>query len=218
MRLPFKPQGVIFDLDGVLLDTMKYHFAAWERAFREAGINVDRLVIYLREGEKGEVTTRSIMEKSGRHPSEVEVSQLLARKERIFQDIARAELFPGVRELLTSLWRKGYLLGLVTGTSRSEVEKILPQSLREKFRVIITGDVLREGKPHPEPYLVALKGLGLSPDEVVVIENAPNGIRSAKGAGLFCIALTTSLGAEYLQEADMVFDSLWDALQIVLED
>ena len=218
MKLPFQLQGVIFDLDGVLLDTMEYHFTAWERAFREVGIKVDRLEIYLREGEKGAVTARSIMEGRGRVPSEEEVAKLLARKEEIFREIARPELFSGVEDLLDSLWKRGYLLGLVTGTSRGEAEKILPQSLREKFRVIVTGDILTQGKPHPDPYLMALRGLGLSPKEVVVIENAPYGIHSAKGAGLFCIGLTTSLGAEYLKEADLVFDSLQDALQTLLRD
>ncbi len=218
MRLPFKPKGVIFDLDGVLLDSMGYHFTAWERAFREMGIRVDRLEIYLREGEKGSVTARSIMEERGRVPSEKGVSQLLARKENIFKEIAKAKLFPEVEELVDSLWKRDYPLGLVTGTSRGEVEKILPQGLQKRFRVIVTGDIISKGKPHPEPYLVALQGLGLSPEEVVVIENAPYGIRSTKGAGLFCVGLTTTLGEEYLKEADMVFNSMGDALQMFLED
>jgi len=218
MRLPFKPRGILFDLDGVLLDSMGYHFTAWERVFREMGIRVDRLEIYLREGEKGLVTARSIMEERGRVPSEEEVSQLLARKEGIFKEIARAKLFPGAEELVDSLWRRNYPLGLVTGTSRGEVEKILPQGLQKRFRVIVTGDIISKGKPHPEPYLVALQYLGLSPEGVLVIENAPYGIRSAKGAGLFCIGLTTTLGEEYLKEADMVFNSLGDAVKILLGD
>ena len=73
-----------------------------------------------------------------------------------------------------------------------------------KFDVIISGDDTEKGKPNPEPYLAAMQKLNILPIESLVIENAPLGIQSAKTAGAYCIAITTTLGREYLKEADEV--------------
>ena len=74
----------------------------------------------------------------------------------------------------------------MTGTARHEVNKILPRHLQRYFEVIVTGDEVKHGKPHPEPYFKALKFLGVGAKGVVVIENAPFGIASAKKAGTKC--------------------------------
>ena len=103
--------------------------------------------------------------------------------------------------------KRGCRLGLVTGTSRHEMEKILPRSLRALFEVSVTGDEVTQGKPYPEPFLKALAMLKLPAKCAVVIENAPFGIESAKRAGLFCIALETSLPKSYLRQADCVIRS-----------
>jgi beta-phosphoglucomutase len=95
----------------------------------------------------------------------------------------------------------------VTGTSRHEVHRILPEPIYNLFDGVVTGNDVRRGKPHPEPYLLALKKVQLRPEEAMVIENAPFGIRSAKSAGLVCIALETSLPRRYLAKADFIFSS-----------
>jgi beta-phosphoglucomutase len=82
--------------------------------------------------------------------------------------------------------------------------------------VIVTGNDVKHGKPHPEPYLTSLKNLKMKPSDAVVIENAPFGIRSAKEAGLRCLALETSLPREYLREADAVYSSIKDLQAAVL--
>jgi len=72
----------------------------------------------------------------------------------------------------------------------------------------VSGDSVKRGKPYPDPYIKAAKILGLRPNDCLVIENAPYGIRSAKAAGMFCVAVTTSLPKEYLKKADVIVDSL----------
>ena len=103
--------------------------------------------------------------------------------------------------------RQGFRLGLVTGTARHELLKILPKGLRKFFDAIITGDEVTHGKPHPEPYQKALKMLQCKKSDAIVIENAPFGIQSAKAAGLKCFAIETSLPKKYLKQADFVFHS-----------
>jgi beta-phosphoglucomutase-like phosphatase (HAD superfamily) len=95
----------------------------------------------------------------------------------------------------------------VTGTSRHELDEMLPDEIKNLFSVIVTGSDVRFGKPHPEPYQQSLKRLNIEPEKAIVIENAPLGIRSAKRAGLKCFALETSLSREYLKEADYIFRS-----------
>ena len=122
---------------------------------------------------------------------------------------------PTVIMLAKMLKEKGYKLGLVTGTNSSRVRKILTAGLLELFDSIVTGDDVKKGKPHPEPYLNAAKMLGVAPGKCVVIENAPYGIESAKRADMFCVAITTSLPIEYLKRADKIIDKLEQLSSII---
>ena len=111
---------------------------------------------------------------------------------------------PGARSLIKNCCRNGLKLALVTGTARSEVIKILPQNLLDCFDVIVSGSDVRQGKPHPEPYLKAVKALKVAKADAIVVENAPFGITSAVKAGLFCVAIETSLPKAYLKDADKI--------------
>ena len=207
-----KRLAILFDMDGVITDSMPFHFQAWEQAFSSVGVAVSQEDIYVREGEKGEVTALEILGVRGiPNPNNNEVLALLRKKEEIFRQIAMTRLFPGVVELLEDLRKRENSLALVTGTSRKEAEKLLPIGFLDRFDVVVTGDIVLRGKPHPDPYLKAVRELEADSQKCVVIENSPNGIRSAKGAGLYCIALTTSLTRERLGEADRVVDSLAEA-------
>jgi beta-phosphoglucomutase len=121
--------------------------------------------------------------------------------------IVRRRFITGSRRFLYFLKKHGFVLTLVTGTARHEVERILSKELLGLFSVIITGNDVKKGKPHPEPYLIALKKLQMKPKDVVVFENAPFGIISAKRAHLRCLALETYLPKTYLKRADFVFSS-----------
>ena len=136
-------------------------------------------------------------------------------RQKIFRKYFRRRLFSGVDEFLRCLKNKGYLLAIVTGTPMPQLKKILPAKIQFLFDTIVTGDLVKKGKPYPDPFLKAAKDLNLKPSQCLVIENAPLGIRSAKAARMFCVAITTSLPKEYLQMADVVVDKLEDITGLI---
>ena len=205
-----KLRSVIFDMDGVITNTMPYHMRAWRKVFADQNLHVPKFEIYRREGQKGIDSVLEIAAGQGRVMPLVDAHKLLSQKEKIFKKIVRAAYIPGSRLFLKQLKKSGFKLALVTGTSLHEVRRILPEELFQLFDVVISGSDVQNGKPHPEPYLKAIKGLQIRRHEAVVIENAPFGIRSAKKAGLKCFALETSLPNNYLREADQIFRSIKD--------
>jgi len=200
-------KAVIFDLDGVIVDTMPFHARAWQETFRKFNINITKKEVYLREGEKWDKTFYDILRKNGFRITKEVKEAVFRHRSNVFKNILKIRLFKGAPSLLKRL-SKSFSLALVTGTPRKEVRRILPKDIYGLFDVIVTSDEVRHGKPHPEPFLRALRKLKMAPHEAVVIENAPNGIRSAKRAGIKVIAVETSLPRRYLKEADLIVKSL----------
>lgn len=198
---------VIFDMDGVITNTMPSHLSAWKKVFSSLGVRVSRYDIYKREGQDGLSSVKEILKERGFAFTLQEAKAILAAKERLFKKIVKVRFVRGSRAFVRTLKKKGFCLALVTGTSRQEAQRILPVSLLRLFDVTVTGDEVRQGKPHPEPFLKALRLLGVPAKESVVIENAPFGITAAKRAGIFCVALETSLPKAYLGEADCTFET-----------
>lgn len=211
-----KYKAVLFDMDGVVVDSMPYHYRSWKQIFRSLGINLDKLEIYKREGEQGIGSISAILVDHGIHLSVDDRKKLLHQKEMLFKKIASPRLLPGIEPLIKDLKKEGYQLALVTGTSRSEIDYVLPSCLIVSFDVLVTGDSIERGKPAPDPYMKAIEYLKIRPSDSVVIENAPFGILSAKKAGALCIAITTSLSREYLQDADFICDSLEEVRKLIL--
>lgn len=206
-KILLKVKAVIFDMDGVITDTMPFHFRAWRKIFKDEGFDVTECEVYLREGQPGNVTLKEIFKEHGVPYQEEDARRILSKKEKLLKRILRRRFIPGSRQCLHFLKKRGFQLGLVTGTARHEAEKILPKRLLKLFDVTITGNDVKKGKPHPEPYLSALKKLNVRPREAVVIENAPFGIHAAKQAKIRCLALESSLPRKYLQGADTIFSS-----------
>ena len=203
-------EAVIFDMDGVITNTMPDHFLAWQEILKEEGIPVSKYDIYSREGQKGIVSLRGFFDDKGLPWSEERAHVLLEKKEEYFKRIVRNRLIPEAEDFIRGLSERGFRLSLVTGTAQHELKRIMPEHLLNLFEVVVTGTDVQLGKPDPEPFLLALEKLTVEPSAACVIENAPFGIQSAKGAGLKCIALETSLPADYLKEADYVFGSIED--------
>jgi len=207
-KLKFKPRAIIFDMDGVIIDSMPYHFLAWYEALRPYGIRVGCFEVYSKEGENWEKTLKDLLSKAKIESSPSLLKEIFLKRKNIFKRYFKRFIFPGAEDFLVCLRRQGYILGLVTGSPFQEVNRILSRRLRSLFDTLIAGNQVKKGKPHPEPYLKCAKTMGLKPNQCVVVENAPFGIESAKKAGMFCIALTTSLPKEYLAKADIIADSL----------
>lgn len=210
-----RPKAIIFDMDGVIVDSMPYHFLAWYEALRPFGIRVSCFDVYTKEGERWEKSLKDFLKRAGVEPTSARLKKIFLLRQRIFKRYFKRFIFKGAEEFLACLKNRNYLLGLVTGTPMDELKEILPLRIYNLFDYAVTGDHVKRGKPHPDPYLKAAEGLGLRPRECIVVENAPLGIESAKRAGMFCVALTTSLPREYLKRADVVVDSLEDITGII---
>lgn len=202
-----KLKAVIFDMDGVITNTMPYHYKAWRRTLKQQGIMVDKFEIYHREGQPGISTVKEIFANCGKKITKLQARKILQRKEELFKAIVKTKFIRGAINCLKRFKINGLKLALVTGTARHEAKKILPPNIYNLFDAIVTGDEVRLGKPNPEPYLKIMKKLKMQGSDVIVIENAPFGIASAKSAGLKCIALATSLPEKYLKGADIILTS-----------
>jgi len=209
-QIHFNVKSVIFDMDGVITNTMPDHYRSWKSVFKDEGIHVTHEDIYKREGQPGLSSVKEISIEYGKDFDEKKTAQILKNKEFYFKNIVKTRFITGARTFLKRLHKKNVRLALVTGTSRHELIEILPVEVRNLFSAIVTGSDVKNGKPHPEPYLQSLVKLKISASEAIVIENAPFGIRSAKHAGLKCLALETSLPRKYLKEADAIFSSIKD--------
>ncbi len=211
VRPPTRPApAIIFDMDGVVLDSMPTHVQTWQQALAPLGIELAADDLYPLEGVPTELTAQKLTEKFlGRPCSAEEAQRLAGAKRAYFRQIFEPKLVPGIGPLLHDLHGRGYRLGLVTGSARSVVdESLAPTGVAALFDAVVTGDQVARGKPDPEPYRIAAERLGLPPAECLAVENAPLGIRSAKGAGMGCVALETTLSAEQLTAAgaDRVFE------------
>ncbi len=196
-------KAVIFDMDGVLVDSMPYHADAWISVFSESGIYIKRQDIYDIEGSNHEGIIRLVFEKAGRTPKAEDFKVLAQKKREIFARTNKVSVFDGIYECLKFLKNK-CLLGVVSGSDKAVVMELLERFFPNTFDAIVTGNDVKQGKPSPEPYLKVVEMLKVRKDECIVIENAPLGVESAKRAGLYCLAIPTYVDAERLKDADVV--------------
>jgi len=164
-----KVKAVLFDMDGVITDTMPIHYLAWKKVLRAEGIPVKKIDVYLREGQRGLRSVNEICKKYKIKIKKNKAIALLDLKEELFVKLVKQKFVSGARRFIIDLHRRGFLLALVTGTSYDELLKILPNKYCLLFNGIVTGDVVRRGKPHPEPYKKALAKLKIKAAQAVVI-------------------------------------------------
>ncbi len=209
-------KAALIDMDGVLYDSMPNHTEAWYRTISAIGIPCSREEFYLFEGRTRTSTINILFNRAYGHDAPEEVSRrLYDEKVRQFHLLPEALPMPGAYDMLHVLMQNRIRPVLVTGSSQGallgRLQRDYPDVFIEPYR--ITGEDVKLGKPHPEPYLMGLSRVGATPDEAIVIENAPLGVAAGAAAGVFTIAVNTGpIPAEVLYEAgaDIVFSSMTD--------
>ncbi|MCL2390060.1 MAG: HAD family phosphatase [Endomicrobia bacterium] len=202
-----KLKAVLFDMDGIIVDTMPYHFISWFEVLKRYGVRVTPMTIFEMEGAKWGAVIELACKQSGKKPAAGVADKIRFEREKIFKKYFNRYVFDGIPKLLKLLKKQGVLIGIVSGSSLKEAKRFLPKSLYGLFDVIVTGDMIKRSKPYPDPYLTASKKLGVMPKECLVIENAPYGIKSAKAANMKCIAVATTLPKDKLLRADRIFNT-----------
>jgi len=195
-----REKGIIFDMDGVLVDAMPFHCKAIQTAAKqEVNIDVKQRDVYLLEGMPGEdmvkellrhkIYTGTIEEISNDDGNSDKIDSIAhrihERKKKIFEQINASAPINGAKELISNIRCKK---ALVSGAAKQEVDSIISKYFgKDIFDVIVTGEDLEEGKPSPDPFRTALTKMGLKESEAIVVENAPLGVKAANNAGIRCI-------------------------------
>lgn len=211
-------KAVLFDMDGVLFDSMPFHALAWVKAAERYGLSMTPEEVYMNEGRTGAGTINALTQRLwGRDATEEEIQAIYEAKSQEFnrslQQRGEVPVMPGVREVLEKVRSKGLLRVIVTGSGQLSLLDKLNRHFPGQFspELMVTAFDVRKGKPFPEPYLMGLLKAGVTAAEAVVIENAPLGVQAAKAAGIFTVAVNTGpLPDSALWEAgaDRVFPSM----------
>jgi len=211
---------VLFDMDGVLYNSMPNHAIAWVQAMASFGIQFTGADSYATEGARGVDTVRRfVREQKGYDISEEEAMVMYQEKARIFGTLPVAEVMPGAIKLMQKIKAQGLTIGVVTGSAqRPLIARILEDygDFVTEDHIVTAYDV-KKGKPNPEPYLMGMEKCSSSevraflPEEAIVVENAPLGVRAGHASGAYTIAVNTGpLPDEVLLEAgaDVLYGSM----------
>lgn len=200
-----KLKAVLFDMDGVLFNSMPYHSEAWHQVMKKHGLTLSREEAYLHEGRTGSSTINIVFQRElGREATQEEIENIYKEKSVLFNAYPDPEPMPGAWELLQKVKSNGLTPMVVTGSGQLSLLDRLEHNFPGMFckELMVTAYDVKYGKPNPEPYLMALGKGDLKADEAVVVENAPLGVESGHKAGIFTIAVNTGpLDEQVLLEA-----------------
>ena len=186
------PTGFIFDLDGVIVDTAKYHFKAWQSLAKNLQYNFTEQD---NEQFKGVSRVRSLellLEMAQYKATEKEKEQWLIDKNThylaLISHMNNSEILPGINEILKAL--KAQQIPVALGSASKNAQPILEKvGLLSYFDVLVDGNEVTMAKPNPEVFLTAAKGLGVAPEDCVVFEDAQAGVAAAKAAKMTCVGI-----------------------------
>jgi HAD superfamily hydrolase (TIGR01509 family) len=208
-------KALIFDMDGILIDSMPHHVKTINRVFGAVGIHLDEQTIYDMEGSRTVDIVTHILKRKNIDPESLDIEGLLAQYQEEFKRTAKFKPFEEIRAILPEL-KKSFLLAMVSGADRSIVNHIVDDFFPGIFDAVISGEDVSKGKPEPEPFLKAAHILEVNPTDCVVVENATKGVEAAKRAGMYCVAVPTYVSPDKLEKADRIFENHEDLAQYLL--
>jgi beta-phosphoglucomutase len=196
--------GVVFDMDGVIVDSHPYHRKAWHKFLHSIGKEVSEQDLdFILDGRKRHEILRHFLGEL----SEARLLEYGNRKDEFFQRVlSKVRPVPGVVKFVQHLYRSGIPVAVATSGSERRTRFTLGRlKLTHHFKAIVTGNDVAEGKPDPAVYLIACERLGVAPQHTLAFEDAVSGIRAAKGAGLRCIGIAKQANADRLCHAGAAY-------------
>jgi HAD superfamily hydrolase (TIGR01509 family) len=218
-----KIKAIFFDQDGVIIDTERYgHRVAFNKAFKEFGYQYEwdtKKYHELLQIAGGKERIRHFLNSEGfefkKDGDNNLIQNIHRRKTEIFVELIKSgdlPLRPGVKRLMKEVTDKKLILGICTTSNEKAAHEIAYQRLKDiQFDFVLAGDIVKNKKPNPDIYNLALKNAGLKPEECVAVEDSHNGIMAAKSAGLNIIATPNDYtDLEDLSAADLIVSCLGD--------
>lgn len=203
------PFAVLWDMDGVLVDSAPYHYRAWKDTFAEEGVSFDEVAFRRTFGQRNDAIIADVL---GSDLPPERVAAIGAAKERRYRALIAQEglpPLPGALEWLHRLHRQGIPQAVVSSAPRENIEAVLEAlGVLGLFQTLVSGEEVGRGKPDPASFLLAAQRLGMPPERCIVVEDAPAGVEAAHRAGMVCLAVATTHPRERLVAADMVVGSL----------
>jgi beta-phosphoglucomutase len=207
MKAANKQIGVIFDLDGVLVDTGPFHKQSWYDLAAKEGFDMSDELFY---GTFGMQNYAIIPILAGRQVPVEEIERMSEWKEKRYRELIASKLglIKGARELLEDLKSNGFLLAIGSSAPRANLDVVLKCcNICDYFDVCVTGEDVRNSKPAPDTFLKAAEKLKLPPQRCVVIEDSVPGVQAGKAAGMAVVAITTTRNRQDIKDADMIVES-----------
>ena len=223
-------KAVLFDMDGVLFNSMPYHADAWHKVMKRHGLDLSCEEAYLHEGRTGASTINLVYRRQfGRDADPTLIESIYAEKSAEFSKNPEPECMPGAGEILHKLKSEDIIPVLVTGSGQHSLFDRLAHcfpNMFERERMVTAFDV-KYGKPNPEPYLMGLEKAGVKANEAIVVENAPIGVQAGTAAGIFTVAVNTGpldgqvlldAGANLLFPSMQAFCDQWEEVHAALNN
>lgn len=202
-------KAILFDLDGLMVDSEPHSLASWKAVLQERGVMLDPLAVDSILGLRIDATARTLIDQY-HLPDTVQALSDAKTQYQIAHLDGNVRPMPGLLELLDEIDRRGLQKAVASSGMRRYVEAVLrANGLLDRFSVIVTGDQVARGKPAPDVFLAAARALNVAPQHCLVLEDAPAGVQAAKAAGMMCFAVPDHGVARLdLSTADRVMESL----------
>lgn len=212
----FKPKAVLFDMDGVIYNSMPNHAISWHKSMAKYGLHMTPEEAYQYEGMRGVETIKLLAHRQwNKELSDEEAHAMYDEKSNTFSTCPPAAKMEGVEDLMRKIKDTGLKIVVVTGSG----QRSLLDKLEDEFPGLIHSELtvtsfdVKHGKPDPEPYLCGMKKVGIEPYEGIVVENAPLGVRAGVAANIFTVAVNTGPLPDHMltdEGANLLFHKMTD--------